>query len=421
MDGLVVVGASLAGLRAVEAARRAEYRGPITLIGDEAQTPYDRPPLSKQFLVDNQYPLSLSTGDDLRERLGVRLLLGHAAVGLDPDLRIVHLDDGSRVRYHRAIIATGAKPRELPGVDRLAGVHTLRRVEDARAIRDALSPRTRVVVVGAGFIGAEVASSAASLGASVTIVEAAPTPLVRAVGALVGSQLVALHDAAGVRVVLGTGIAQLLGEGRVTGVRLADGQVIPAGLVVVGIGAVPATGWLSESGILLDPGDGGIVCDEFLRTSAADVYAAGDVASWPNAIMDQRMRLENWTGAAEQGSRAAINALEPARAAPFETVPYFWSDWYGSRIQFVGTARAEQVEIVTGGVEHGNFVALYRTGNRLVGAATLNQPTKIMKLRRLIHRRAGFDEALQLLDRQRGVPVAESAPLSVAPSRSPTS
>jgi len=407
--GLVVVGASLAGLRAVEAARRAGYRGPIALIGDEEHAPYDRPPLSKQFLVDNGNPAALCAEEDLRERLGVRLVLGHAAVGLDPDAHVVTLDDGRQVPYDRAVIATGARPRGLGGSGGLAGVHTLRTVEDALAIRDALTPGTRVVVVGAGFIGAEIASSAVSRGATVTIVEAAATPLVRAVGELVGTELVRLHDMAGVRVVRGARITQLLGAGRVTGVRLADGQVVRADVVVVGIGAVPATEWLSGSGVALDPADGGIVCDEFLRTSAADVYAAGDVACWPNAIMGRRMRLENWTGAAEQGSQAAINALLPDRAAPFETVPYFWSDWYGSRVQFVGDALAERVEIVTGDVEHGQFVALYSTGARLVGAATLNQPTKIMKLRRLIHRRAGLDEAVRLLQRPRTVPAPEPA------------
>jgi len=405
--GLVVVGASLAGLRAVESARRAGYSGAITLIGEEVHAPYDRPPLSKQFLVDSPNPVPLCTEEDLRERLGVRLLLGRAAAGLDPDAHVVRLDGGHQVPYHRAIIATGAKARGLNGSGGLAGVHTLRTVEDASAIRDALTPGTRVVVVGAGFIGAEIASSAVSVGATVTIVEAAPAPLVRAVGELVGTELARLHDLAGVRVVLGARITELLGTARVTGVRLADGQVVRADVVVVGIGAVPATEWLSGSGVELDPVDGGIVCDAFLRTSVADVYAAGDVASWPNAIMDQRMRMENWTGAAELGARAAVNALFPDRATAFETVPYFWSDWYGSRIQFAGTALAERAEIVTSDVEHAQFVALYSTGSRLAGAATLNQPAKIMKLRRLIQRRASLDEAVQLLQRSRTVPVPE--------------
>ncbi|MFC8823993.1 NAD(P)/FAD-dependent oxidoreductase [Streptomyces sp. NPDC057137] len=407
--GLVVVGASLAGLRAVESARRAGYIGPITLIGEEVHAPYDRPPLSKQFLLDNRNPAPLCTEDDLRERLGVRLLLGRAAVGLDPGSHVVRLDQGHLVPYRHAVIATGAKPRGLNEAGGLAGVHTLRTVEDASTIRDALTPGVRVVVVGAGFIGAEIASSAVSAGAAVTIVEAAPAPLLRAVGELVGTELVKLHDLAGVRVVLGARITELLGTTRVTGIRLSDGQVVRADMVVVGIGAAPATDWLSGSGVVLDPADGGIVCDEFLRTSVADVYAAGDVACWPNAIMDRRMRMENWTGAAEQGARAAINALFPDRATAYETVPYFWSDWYGSRIQFAGTALAERAEIVTGDVEQGQFVALYRTGGRLVGAATLNQPAKIMKLRRLIQRRSSLDDAVQLLQRSYTVPVPEPA------------
>ncbi|MCU1682801.1 MAG: pyridine nucleotide-disulfide oxidoreductase [Amycolatopsis sp.] len=407
--GLVVVGASLAGLRAVESARRVGYRGPITLIGEEVHAPYDRPPLSKQFLVDKRNPVPLCTEGELRERLGVRLLLGYKAAGLDPDSRLVRLDDGYRVPYHRAVIATGAKARGLNGSGGLAGVHTLRTVEDASTIREALTLGARVVVVGAGFIGAEIASSAVSVGATVTIVEAALAPLVRAVGEVVGTELARLHDLAGVRVVLGARITELLGTTRVTGVRLADGQGVPADVVVAGIGAVPATEWLSGSGVVLDPVGGGIVCDEFLRTSVAGVYAAGDVASWPNAIMDRRMRMENWTGAAEQGARAAINALFPDRAKAFETVPYFWSDWYGSRIQFAGTALAERAEIVTGDVEHAQFVALYSTGGRVVGAATLNRPAKIMKLRRLIERRSSVDDAVQLLERSPTAGVPEPA------------
>jgi len=408
--GLVVVGASLAGLRAVEAARRAGYRDSITLIGEEVHAPYDRPPLSKQFLVDKPDPTSLCTEEELRERLGARLLLGQTAVGLDPGARVVQLASGHQVPYHRAVIATGAKPRGLTGLGGgLAGVHTLRTVEDSLAIRDALTPGARVVVVGAGFIGAEIASSAVSAGARVTILEAAPVPLVRAVGELVGTELAKLHELAGVRVLLGARITELLGTAQVNGVRLVDGQVVPADVVIVGIGAVPATGWLSGSGVALEPADGGIVCDEFLRTSVADVYAAGDVAYWPNAIMDRRMRLENWTGAAEQGTRAAINALVSDRATPFETVPYFWSDWYGSRIQFAGSALADRVEIVTGSAEDAQFVALYSTGTRLVGAATLNQSAKIMKLRRLIQRRSSLDDAVQLLQQPRTGPVPEPA------------
>jgi NADPH-dependent 2,4-dienoyl-CoA reductase/sulfur reductase-like enzyme len=191
-------------------------------------------------------------------------------------------------------------------------------------------------------------------------------------------------------------VEEVLGAERVQAVRLSTGELLVADVIVVGIGASPATTWLDSSGIALNPADGGVICDRFLQTSLPDVYAAGDVAHWSNNLMDSEMRLENWTSAAEQGTQAAINALFPARAVAHETVPYFWSDWYGSRIQFVGTATAERVVFVSGGPDDNRFVALFGNSDRLVGAATLNEQRKIMKYRRLISKRGTWDEALAL-------------------------
>jgi NADPH-dependent 2,4-dienoyl-CoA reductase/sulfur reductase-like enzyme len=292
-------------------------------------------------------------------------------------------------------------------------VLVLRTLDDAREIRRNMTAGSRVLVIGGGFIGAEIASSAAKLGASVTIVEAALVPLVRAVGETVGKALAGLHERNGTRLACGTQVEQVLGTERVTGAVLSTGEVMDADLLVVGIGAAPATGWLTGSGVALSPADGGVLCDEYLRTSVDGVYAAGDVAHWPNGVLGATMRLENWTNASDQGTQAAINALYPDKARPYETVPYFWSDWYGNRIQFVGTARAAQVCFVSGGPDDGKFLALYQDGSRIVGAATLNEPRLIMKYRRLIADRGSWQEALDLLTsvRSPGSPQPE-APVS---------
>ncbi|WP_349428873.1 FAD-dependent oxidoreductase [Microbacterium sp. LWS13-1.2] len=395
--GLVIVGASLSGLRAAQAARREGYEGAITLIGDETHLPYDRPPLSKAYLAEDGQPDYYVTEGELAEQ-SIALRLSTRVSELDPDAREIVLSDGERVAFDELIIATGASPRHLPGAPELDGIVTLRTLDDALAIRGRLRAGLDVVIIGAGFIGSEIASSAHEKGATVTILEAAPVPLVRAVGEVVGAAISTLHERNGVRLVCGAKIEALLGEGRIEAVELAGGERIPADLVVVGIGAAPATSWLASSGIELHPIDGGVVCNAYLQSSIPGVYAAGDVTHWPNGVMDITMRLENWTSAADQGARAGINAVLPDKRAPFETVPYFWSDWYKSRIQFVGSATAESVSFASGGPEEDKFVALYRTGDRLVGAATLNEQRKIMKLRRLIQQRAPYTDALALLE-----------------------
>lgn len=393
--GLVVVGASLAGLRAVESARREGYRGRITLVGDEVHLPYDRPPLSKEFLADGE-PSFFVSAEELTRDLDIDLRLGARAGGLDPQRRVVTVG-GAELGFDALVIATGAQPRALPQLPRLAGIHTLRTLDDAHRLREAIRPGTRLVIIGAGFIGSELASSARARGAQVTIVEAAATPLVRAVGDVVGSAISGLHERNGTRLLCDTQIVEVVGTEAVHAVRLSTGETIPADLIIVGIGASPATEWLAESGLRRHPVDGGLVCDALLQTSAPGIYAAGDVVHWPNAVMDATMRLENWTNASEQGARAALNALFPERAIGYETVPYFWSDWYGHRIQFVGTAVADSVSFVSGSPDADSFVALYRSGDRLVGAATLNEPRRIMKYRRLISDRGSYDRALELV------------------------
>ena len=392
-NGLVVVGASLAGLRAVEAARKSGHEGPITLVGAENHLPYDRPPLSKQFLEGTDVTETVFRQEAyLRDELGVDVRLGEPATGLDCAEGVIRVGDGE-IPYTGLVVATGADARTLPGTEGLRGVHTLRTLDDARSVRDALREGARTVVVGAGFIGSEVASSAKKHGVDVTIVEAAPVPLTRSVGPRMGGLLGELHRAEGVDLRLGVGVEQIKGNERVESVILTDGAELAADLVVVGIGASPSTRWLEGSSVELDERDRGVLCDATLA-AAPGVYAAGDVCHWVSELFDGRLRLEHWTSAAEQGALAARNALDPANAKPYDTVPYFWSDWYDSRIQFVGESAADDVVIVDEAQwENGKLLALYRRGDRVIGALTVNRPALIMKMRRMIAKGADWHEA----------------------------
>ncbi|MFF2653573.1 NAD(P)/FAD-dependent oxidoreductase [Streptomyces sp. NPDC058045] len=385
MRRLVVVGASLAGLRAVEAARRTGYTGEITLIGAEPQLPYDRPPLSKRFLTEPDLsPDELGfRGREHFAEHGVRLELGVPAAGLDTGAREVHLADGRRVGYDGLVLTTGARARSI------AGARSLRTVGDALAVREALGSASRAVVIGCGFIGSEVASGARARGLDVTVVEADRAPLTRAVGTESGAALGLLHADHGTELRCGVGVEAVAADG----VRLADGSGLPADLVVAGIGAVPNTEWLDGSGLTI--GDG-VHCDATLR-AAPGVYAAGDVARWPNPLFDGApMRLEHWTTAAEQAAAAVRNLLGEDR--PYRTVPYFWSDWYGVRIQFVGVPEAEETVTVHGSVAERRWVTLYRGGDAVTGALAVGRPDLVMKYRALIARSAPWAEALDFAE-----------------------
>lgn len=390
-DHLLVVGASLAGIRAAEAARSAGYRGRITLLGNESSLPYDRPSLSKGFLdlqgsVD---PVYLTSADAL-SAAGIDAALGETAQWLDPDRKVVGTDIAEH-RYSTLILATGSSAITVPGMTELAGAHVLRTVEDAIAVRSALDAGARTVVVGGGFVGAEVASAARKRGLPVTVIEAAQVPLVRAVGESMGFALSSLHEQHGTDLKCRASVASIEGCGTVEAVVLDNGQRIAADLVIFGIGSRPNTEWLEQS---LKTGDG-IVCDRYLRTSATDVFAAGDVARWQNDLFGTQMRVEHFTAAAEQGAWAGRNAVGGG-LTPYATVPYFWSDWYGQRIQFVGVV-TEDVHVVAGDTGASQFVALYRAGDRVVGALTLNGQRYIMKYRRMIAESANYDDAVALV------------------------
>ncbi|GGS10574.1 pyridine nucleotide-disulfide oxidoreductase [Streptomyces humidus] len=375
-----MVGASLAGLSAARSLRKQGFDGRLVVIGDELHRPYDRPPLSKEFLAGalGEAELALEAeGEDL----AAQWLLGARATGLDHVARAVRLADGREVRADGFVIATGAVARTLPGSAGLAGVHTLRTLDDARALRDELARGGRLVVIGGGFIGAEVASTAYALGLDVTVVEAAPTPLAGPLGAAMGAVVSGLHADHGVRLLCGVGVKGLSGESRVDAVLLEDGRSLPADLVVVGVGAHPCVGWLEGSGIALD---NGVKCGADGRTSLAGVVAVGDCANWYDPRAGHHRRVEHWTGARERPEAAvatllAGGAVEPGVPRP----PYFWSDQYGVRIQFAGhAAEADSVTVEAGTADDRDVLAVYRRDGRPVAVLGMNQPRLFMRARK---------------------------------------
>ncbi|MGY1500704.1 NAD(P)/FAD-dependent oxidoreductase [Streptomyces sp. QTS52] len=380
MRTVAVVGASLAGLSAARSLRKQGYDGRLVLIGDEAHRPYDRPPLSKEFLAGTlgEADLGLETdGEDLR----AEWLLGTRATGLDRTDRSVRLADGREVRADGVVIATGAAARTLPGADGLAGVHTLRTLDDARALRDELARGGRLVVIGGGFIGAEVASTAYALGLDVTVIEAAPTPLAGPLGEAMGAVVSGLHADHGVRLLCGVGVKGLSGERRVEAVLLADGRSVPADIVVVGVGARPCVDWLAGSGVALE---NGVKCGADGRTSLAGVVAVGDCANWYDPRVGAHRRVEHWTGALERPAAAvatllAGGAVEPGVPRP----PYFWSDQYGVKIQFVGHAGgADSVTVEEGAVGDRDVLAVYRRAGEPVAVLGMNQPRLFVRWRK---------------------------------------
>jgi len=392
LRAIAVVGASLAGLRACETFRREGFDGRLSLIGAEPHLPYDRPPLSKELLAGEWEPDQTWLRKQPYDELRLDLRLGRRAVRLDRDGRTVVLDDGERVDFDGVVIATGSTPRQLPGTPPLPGIFTLRTLDDCLAIRAELERGPRVVVVGAGFIGSEVASTCRGRGLDVTVLEALPVPLVRGLGPVLGGVLGDLHRDHGVELRCDAVVAGFDGSERVERVRLADGSSIAADVVVVGVGVFPETRWLEGSGLTLDDG---VVCDTTCR-AAPGVVAAGDVTRWPNPLFDgEVMRLEHWTNATEQGVHAARTLLTGDDAESFAPVPFVWSDQYDTKIQTVGLVGADdEIEIAHGSLEERRFVALFGRGGRLTGALGFSRPRQVMQYRRMIAERASYDAAL---------------------------
>ncbi|MBG0850866.1 FAD-dependent oxidoreductase [Streptomyces spinoverrucosus] len=380
MRTVAVVGASLAGLSAARSLRKQGYDGRLVVIGDELHRPYDRPPLSKEFLAGRLGEAELALEAD-GEDLGAEWLLGVRAAGLDHARRAIRLADGREVSADGVVIATGAAARTLPGSEGLAGVHTLRTLDDARALRDELARGGRLVVIGGGFIGAEVASTAYALGLDVTVVEAAPTPLAGPLGETMGAIVSALHADHGVPLECGVGVKGLSGETRVDAVLLEDGRSIPADIVVVGVGARPNVEWLQGSGIVLD---NGVKCGADGRTSLAGVVAVGDCANWYDPRAGFHRRVEHWTGARERPDAAVATLLAAGAVKPgVPRPPYFWSDQYGVKIQFAGhAAGADSVTIEAGTADDRDVLAVYRRAGDPVAVLGMNQPRLFMRRRK---------------------------------------
>jgi NADPH-dependent 2,4-dienoyl-CoA reductase/sulfur reductase-like enzyme len=380
---IAIVGASLAGLRAAEALRDRGFDGELTLIGDEPHRPYDRPPLSKQVLQGVWEPeQTLFRRKDGYDALALDMRLGVRALSLDLRARRVTLADGTFADYDRLIVATGARVRMLPSIAPRTGLLALRGLDDAIALRRALMDGPRVAVVGAGFIGLEVAASCRARGLPVTVIEPLPVPFSPILGRTFGEMVAAMHRDHGVDLRTGVAVTGVFGESRVAGVALSDGSRIDADVVVVGIGVTPNTEWLEGSGLTLD---NGVVCNGS-GEAAPDVYAAGDVARIANRWHGDSPRIEHWTNAVEQAVCVAENALAgPAACTSFSSVPYFWSDQYDRKIQFIGRARPhDEMVIVDGSLEDRRLTALYRRGDRMVACLAVNQPRALVKYRKLL-------------------------------------
>ncbi len=380
---IAVVGASLAGLNAAEALLECPDVGSVTLIDAERRPPYDRPPLSKEVLLGpwgpDQCALPLPSDPRLTRRAGTRV------TGLDSGrLTLTFADGGAEAFDGGIVIATGTVPRVLPGL-RLPGVHVLRTMDDALALRADIWDRSgaRVLIAGGGFIGTEVAAACVQRGHQVTILEAQAAPFER-LGPEVGAALAAPLLARGVRLVTQAAVASVSGTDWVKGVTLENGTLIPAEIVVLGLGVEPATDWLAGAGLELD---GGVRVDATL-SAGRRIVAAGDVARWPNRRFDQVSRIEHWDNAIRQGRHAGQRLLADhglAEARDFVSVPWVWSDQLGHKIQVVGsTLGFDEVVVGHGSLRGQQFVALYRRGDQLTAAVGMNQQKLITKYRRLL-------------------------------------
>ncbi|MGQ4600902.1 FAD-dependent oxidoreductase [Nocardia sp. R6R-6] len=384
MSHIAVVGASLAGLRAAEALRREGFDGELTIVGSESHLPYDRPPLSKDYLLGNVAAADITLADQAtRDALEARWILGQAATNLHPGQ--VTIADGETLSADGIVIATGARARTLPNGGDLPGIHVLRTLDDAIALSRELDSAHRVVIVGAGFIGAEVASTAATLGKRVTIVEAATNPFETHLGRVAADVLRRTMNDHDVELRTGQTVAEFRGAERISAIVLNDGTQLPADLVLIGIGAIPNTEWLDRSGVRCD---NGVLTDAWGRTSLPGVVAAGDVARFQRG--DRRVRVEHWStasgmpGVAARALLAHLSAGEPG--TPYLDAPYFWSDQFGHRIQLVGAIAPDvPLDIVDGAVEDARFVAVQYRDNAINAVLGWSMPREFTQWRRRNH------------------------------------
>ncbi|MGQ4615831.1 FAD-dependent oxidoreductase [Nocardia sp. R7R-8] len=384
--GALIVGGSRAGLSAAMALRKGGYDEHIRIISAEEHLPYDRPAVSKDFLlaaktVEELSLVSPGSVDTIEFSLGLR------AIALDVATRRVRTSNGEQARFDVLFLATGSEPVWPAALPRIGGVHTLRGVEDSLALRDELGSADKIAIVGGGFVGAEVASVARGLGKDVHIIQRGPALLTRILGAEFGRIWTDVHRARGATVSCGVEVAAVLqADGRVAGLELSDGRRIEADLVVIGAGARPATDWLQESGLTVADG---IVCDEYL-VAAPGIYAVGDIARWQHPQRGASTRVEHWTNAHEQGTAAALHHL--GRGRPFTSIPYVWSDQYGKRIQVYGsTTDATHAKVLSSDADGLPRVVVYGRAGRLVAALGVDAPRELLPLRKALMRNDEWD------------------------------
>jgi len=385
----VIVGASLAGAKAAETLREDGFDGRVVLIGAEHERPYERPPLSKDYLRGEVGREKVYVHDEgFYAKHDIELALGRSASSLDTSRHEVALDDGERLRYDRLLLATGAEPRRLsiPGSE-LDGVLYLRSVQDSDTLRERLDRGGTVVVVGAGWIGAEVAASARQRGLEVTVLDPASVPLERVMGAEVGAIYRDIHTDQGVQMLLGTGVEAFEGDGAVERVRIRDGRALECDFVVVGVGVQPRTGLAAKAGIAVD---NGILVDEYLQTSVPGVFAAGDVANSHHPFYGERIRVEHWANALNQGPAAARNMLGQATA--YERLPYFFSDQYDVGMEYSGFARSWDRVVFRGDPATREFIAFWLVEDRVVAGMNVNVWDVTDPIKRLIGERVAVDD-----------------------------
>jgi 3-phenylpropionate/trans-cinnamate dioxygenase ferredoxin reductase subunit len=384
----VIVGASLAGAKAAEALRTGGFDGAVTLIGDEAVRPYERPPMSKGYLRgEESFDAAAVHAESFYEEHGIDLRTSTRVTAIHPYTNEVEVEGGERFAYDRLLLATGAAPRRLsvPGSE-LEGVKYLRTAADSDAIREASVSGGPIVIIGAGWIGSEVAASARQLGADVTVVDVATLPLERVLGPEMGSVYLDLHQSHGVKFRLGVGIESIRGSKAVEEVRLADGKVLPAGTVVVGVGVTPRTELAEAAGLEVD---NGVVTNEYLETTVQGIFAAGDVANSYHPRYGQRFRLEHWSAALNQGPAAARNMLGDRQ--PYDKVPYFFSDQYDLGMEYRGWALPSDELVVRRGKGEQEFIAFWLRNQRVVAGMNVNIWDQGDAIQALIERSAKVD------------------------------
>jgi 3-phenylpropionate/trans-cinnamate dioxygenase ferredoxin reductase component len=385
--GIVIVGGGLAAARTAEQLRRSEYAGPVTIVSDEAHLPYDRPPLSKEVLRAEVDDVTLKPAEFYEDN-DITVRLGNGVRSVDAAAQTVTLADGDEVAYDELIIATGLVPRTIPSFPDLEGIRVLRSLEESIALREHAGSAGQAVVVGAGFIGCEVAASLRGMGVKVVLVEPQPTPLASVLGEQIGALVTRLHRAEGVDVRCGVGVDEVRGTDHVEKVVLSDGTELDTDLVVVGIGSKPATEWLEGSGIELD---NGVVCDDVGRTATPHVWAIGDVASWRHPVGHQ-VRVEHWSNVADQ-ARVMVPAMLGKDIPATVSVPYFWSDQYDVKIQCLGEPQADDIVHVVED-DGRKFLAFYERDGVVAGVVGGGMPGKVMKVRTKIANGAPIADVL---------------------------